>query len=323
MRNQKKSFFLLGIDKDQWKFLNLACIFFIPVVIGYFILEYTIRQIPNIYSVFGTYLDENKDILEVVIFGSSQVKNSVNPEFIDKPAINLSSSGQHHNTDFELLKKLRPTLPSLKTVVFEVSYGHFELPHNSKYYWKNALFLKYYNVNIFKRNLFIADRLLFMAHPAFFSDILVTKLLEDTSESAFNKYGFEHNRFTSQFNDLGYNLEEIKKTKIKLLRRPDKKIFEHNVNYFYLMLDYCEKEGLKTVIISTPTFTNYNEARNPDILRRRDSIIQVALKTYKNVTLLNEETDTIFHIKDFRDQNHLVPSGAEKFTKLLNNKLKE
>ena len=81
--------------------------------------------------------------------GSSQIRNSVNPEFLDRNTVSMASSAQHHNTDFSLLQGLVERLPNLKTVVFEVSYGHFEIPHNSKFYWKHSAFLKYYKINTF------------------------------------------------------------------------------------------------------------------------------------------------------------------------------
>ena len=83
-----------------------------------------------------------------------------------------------------------------------------------------------------------------------------------------------------------------------------------------------QAKKLKVIIGTMPLYKNYIKRRNPNIIRRRDSVLSVILKKYDNVVLLNKETDTVhFKIKDFLNQNHLNPDGAKKFTALVNQKL--
>ena len=89
------------------------------------------------------------------------------------------------------------------------------------------------------------------------------------------------------------------------------------------MIEYCLERNLKVVVLSPPTFPNYNELRNPNVLRRRDSILDYVDNTYENVYFLNTEKDSDFKVEDFRNENHLNPEGAEKLTKKLNSFLKE
>ena len=105
---------------------------------------------------------------------------------------------------------------------------------------------------------------------------------------------------------------------MKINRRADIDIFKYNVSFFLNMLDYCENEGLSVVIISPPTFNNYNNLRNPIILKRRDSILKVISEKYKNIYFLNSEEDDKFTAKKFRDEKHLNPDGAKIFSLQLN-----
>lgn len=323
MQDPRKNSSIFNFSKGQLKLIKICAIFFLPVILIYTALEISVRQIPNYYSVIGNYMVENAKDIEVATFGSSEIKNSVNPEYLDKKTINLSSTAQHHIIDFTVLKQTRDRFPNLKTVAFEVSYGHFDTPHNSKYYWKNNVFLEYYNVNTFQRQTYWKDHLIFLSYPALFTDLLIN-YVRNSSKIRYNQWGFEIHHYQGKFKKFNYNLPRILKSHVKINRRADLNVFKHNVAYFYDMMDYCKKENFNVVIMSPPTFSNYNELRNPDILRRRDSILNVITKKYKNVYFINEEKDTLlFKAKDFRNENHLNPDGAKKFTLKLNEVLNE
>ena len=271
----------------------------------------------------GEYIEQEADDIEVVVFGSSQIKNSVNPEFLNRNTLNMSSSAQHHNTDFSLLKGLVDRLPKLKTVVFEVSYGHFEIPHNSKYYWKHSVFLKYYDINTFGRPTGPTDKLLFLSHPGYFSNQFVDYYLRDSLPYQYNKWGFDKNFYEGKFQKLNYDIEAIEKSTVKMNRRENVSTLKYNVEYFEQMLDFCKERGIDVVIISPPTFKNYNAKRDKDILRRRDSVLAVFKQKYKDLKLLNSETDPFFKVRDFRNENHLNPHGAKKFSLQLNEVLND
>jgi hypothetical protein len=285
-------------------------------------LEYSVLQIPTSYKVTGEYLDNNTEDIEVVFLGSSQIKNSINPKHIDKNSINLSSTSQHHNTDFRILKQTRDRLKNTKVVILEVSYGHFELPHNTKYFWKNNLFLKYYSVNTFDRATYFKDRLIYLSRPGFFSSQIVKYYIKkDSTSFSINEFGFDENNFKGKFMKFNYDDTKLLETNVKIERRAYLNLFDYNVNYFYRMLDYCKKEGLNIVISSPPTYKSYNDLRNPNILRRRDSILNIVSKRYEGIYFFNSEEDSDFTAKSFRNENHLNPNGAELYSKKMNDLL--
>lgn len=318
MPDPKKSSSIFNFSASQLRLLKYTGIFFAPVLLIVFLLEMLIVDLPSEYKIVGDFLEDQSDEIEVAVFGSSQIKNSVNPQFIDKNTLNISSSAQHHNTDFSLLKGLTDRLPNLKTVVFEVSYGHFEIPHNSKFYWKHSVFLKYYGINTFDRTTVPTDKLLYISHPGYFSTQLVDYYIRDSIPYKYNRWGFDLNNYKGKFKKLNYDIAAIDSSYVKMNRRESVQVLNYNLDYFYKMLEFCEERGLDVVLISPPTFTNYNSLRNKEMLARRDSIIGDLKTKYANMRWLNAETDTIFKVTDFRNENHLNPDGAKKFTLQLN-----
>ncbi|MDC8000291.1 hypothetical protein POV26_04540 [Aequorivita todarodis] len=322
MPGRKKTLSIFSFSETQLRFLKYCLGFFIPVVIAYFILELLVLNIPINYKVFGNYLNTHAKEIEVMGLGSSQMKCGFNPAFSEKIAINLSSTSQHHNEDFHILKGTKDRLPKLKYVLLEVSYNHLELPHHSADYWKNTIYLKYYGVNAFERPTWFKDRLVYLSNTRFYSYKLMEYYVYKSSSQKLNEYGFDTNNYNGDFKKLNYNESKIATNKFKIITREDPTIFKENTAFLFEMLEYAKAENLKVVVCTLPLYKTYLKERNPNIVRRRDSVLTVIKNKYDNVILLNKETDTInFTVYDFLNENHLNPDGAKKFTALVNRRL--
>ena len=309
----------------QRKFVLYLLLFFAPVILGYAVVEYLTLQLPLSYKVKASYLEENAENIEVLVLGSSQMMTGINPEHISQPTINLASGNQHHDTDFKLLKQLYPKLPQLHTVVLETSYSHFELPHNGKDFWKNSVFLKYYGLNNFERTTYFKDKLIYLSFPEFFSEKLISHYVDNASEHRFNEFGYNTNGYEGLFRDLGYDETKINTLKrFKINKEPNLEIFKNNTRLFFEMLDYLESKNLNVILSKAPMYKTYLPQRVPEILERRDSIVTLALQNYQNTTLLSKETDTIHYtVRDYWNQSHLNPDGAEIFSKSLDSLLQK
>ena len=294
-------------------------LFFTPVVLLFGITEYLTRKLPSSYSQVSSYIESDAAEIETLILGPSQIWQAVNPALMSSSTLSLASGSQHHDTDFAILKQIRPDLPQLKTVVLELSYSHLELPHNGRYFWKNSVFLEYYGINSFDRATYFKDRFIFLSNPKFFSEKLLDYYIKGENLTSFNRFGFDENNYAGIFKSLNYNEEKIiKRKKFKINKEPNLKLFEYNSAYFLDILDYLQAEDLDVVVCTIPMFTTYLSQRNPDILRRRDSILEVIGKRYPNVSILNRETDTInFNLWNFTNPSHMNPDGAKKFTPIL------
>ncbi|MBL4663017.1 MAG: hypothetical protein JKY22_05575 [Flavobacteriaceae bacterium] len=307
----------------QRKFLTYCLLFFIPVVIGYFALEYFSGQLPSALSENEKYLKNEQNSIQTLVLGSSQMQGAINPEWLDSPTLNLASGDQHHDTDFKLLKEMISRLPKLETVVLEVSYSHFELPHNGKNFWKNSLYLKYYNVNCFERSTYFKDRLLYLANPNFYSKQLHSHYVKRIDRTSFNDFGFNMNNYKGAFEELKYDEQRIADMRsFKINRKPNLQIFEINTALFHKMLEFLAKKELQVIITKVPMYKTYHNKKVPAILERRDSVISTILMQYPNTHLLDLENDTLnYNVEDYWNQSHLNPDGGLKFTAQLNSLL--
>lgn len=305
----------------QRKFHIAVLIFFVPVVLGYLVVEWATLELPMGYKNLSQRLSAEGDTIEVLLLGSSQMKDAVNTAKLKTPAINLASGDQHHNTDFKLLNQL--DFPNLKTVVLEVSYSHFELPHNSDDFWKNSIYLKYYGVNGFGRATYFKDQLVYLSHPHFYSKKLYDHYVAKEDPAGFNEHGFDTLNFEGIFKDLNYDRTTIEeKKRFKINKEENQDTFKTNTELFYRMLDSLQARNLNVIVCSLPMYESYLTQRNPNILRRRDSILARLPSLYKNVTILNKEEDILhFGPTDYWNQSHLNPDGAEKFTSLIDSVL--
>lgn len=302
----------------QRNFVKYLLLFFIPVLLGYMVVEYLTFRIPSNYKKNSELLDTEAQNLEVLILGSSQMKDAVNAALLKQPTINLASGDQHHNTDFKILKSLLPKLKNLKTVVLEVSYSHFELPHNSKGFWKNSVYLKYYGVNCFERETYFKDKLIYLSFPPFYSKKLYNHYITKEDPASFNHYGFDTLNYSGKFKDLKYDEAKIVEKNFKINTRPDLEIFETNTKLFFEILDFLKDNNLNVIICEIPMYKSYLPVRHNGILKRRDSILQVASKNYKNVHLFDREEDTInFSVKKYWNESHLNPDGAVIYTTMF------
>ena len=304
--------------------MKWALVFFIPVIACYAVLEILVLQIPFNYVNVSNYLASEGKNIKILTTGSSQMNCAVNPDFFDEPAINFGSTSQHHSTDYNIITQTKDRLENLEVVVLELSYSHLELPHNSKFFWKNNVYLKYYNVNNFERKTYFKDKLIFLSRPDIYAKSITNYYIKHKDDTKLNRFGFDENNFTGLFSKLNYDDAKIPKRSSEINTSESPYLFKKNTEFLYKILDYLAEKKLKVVITSLPMHHYYLKDRNPNILRRRDSILNLVLKNYSNVRAFRKEEDTInFTTKDFINHNHLNPKGAEKFTKELNSFIKE
>ena len=112
----------------------------------------------------------------------------------------------------------------------------------------------------------------------------------------------------------GYLLERLTK-KIKINSIPELKLFKNNTTLFYEILDYLKENELNIIICKAPMYKSYLPKRNSEILKRRDSILNIIHLNYPNIIFLVKEEDTLnYNVFDYKNQSHLNPKGAKKFT---------
>ncbi|MEZ4779254.1 MAG: hypothetical protein R2786_07695 [Flavobacteriaceae bacterium] len=303
----------------QRKFITYCLLFFIPVVGMYAVAEWLTQKIPSAFAVNKEIIAKDGKKIETLVLGSSQLMNAVNPEWMHSPTLNLASGDQHHDTDFKLYKQLQAQFPNLKTVVLEVSYSHFEMPHNGKDFWKNSLYYHYYHVNCFERTAYFKDQLLYLSNTKFFWKMIDQYYIKKSNIPKINEYGFNETDGYQQFAKLNFNKEKIDRMpRFKINTEPNLKLFKENTKMFFELLDTLEAQQKQVVICSPPMYNTYLKRRNSEILNRRDRIFEEIKYNYPNIKFLLSEEDTLhFSLEHFWNQSHINPKGAKIFTQQL------
>jgi len=324
MPDLKKSSYIFSFNNKQKSFLKGALVFFIPVIAIYVLLEVLVLQLPFNYINISEHLVSEGKNIKILTTGSSQMKCAVNPRFFDQEAINFGSTSQHHNTDYNIITQTKDRLENLDVVVLELSYSHLELPHNSKFFWKNTIYLKYYQVNNFERKTYFKDKFIFLSRPDIYAKAFINYYIKHEGITEYNRFGFNEDNFAGIFQKSNYEDDKIPTESSELNTSESVYLFEKNTKFLYKILDYLSDNNINVVLTSLPMHRYYLRGRNPNILRRRDSILELVLENYKNVRAFRKEEDTIhFKTSDYINHNHLNPGGAEKFTKELNTFIEE
>ncbi len=109
-------------------YIKKSISFILIFIILLIILEIVARNVYNYRTdLFFKYecFKENQNEIEVLFFGSSHTEQSVNPQYINKKAFNLSYGSQDLYYAYAILKKYINYMPNLETIVLELSFFSF------------------------------------------------------------------------------------------------------------------------------------------------------------------------------------------------------
>jgi len=279
-------------------------------------IELLVRNIPSSIKVASAYMKAEQNQINTLVLGASQNKRGINPEFLSVKTLNVAGTRQGHKTDYYLLKDLDAQLPRLKTVILACTYRHFESSPNSNNFWKYRSHLYYLKVNAFERQTYFKDELLFLGSTDFYSKQLKSYYIK-RDPLTYNRFGFQTDTLKNRFVRWGYDDQKIKATYSPSYPPTDIKFLDNSVGWFNKVLAYCDKKGIDVIIALTPVYDHYQKGRDPEVLKRRDSILKSVQQRYSDIRIFDQERSQEYHIYDYMNENHLNPRGAKKFTKKL------
>ncbi|WP_299684683.1 hypothetical protein [uncultured Dokdonia sp.] len=288
----------------------------IPVIIGYAIVENYTRNLPLTPKIKSDFYKKNKDDIEVLVLGASQSRDAVNPEFLSRKTLNLAFPDQDYYVSSKLLEQVSPTLPALKTVIIPITYGHFETAPNQKETWKNSMYRHYFGTTVSEEFTYFKDNFLYISFPNYYS-IKISDHRNGRNKTDFNTYGYNLDVTTSHFNRLKYDSLAIKESPVHITPSQESpRLVSENAEKLETILAYCKKQNYQIILIETPTTDLFKQQRIPEVLYRKDSILATVKSNY-NIDYMDANLFNEYSLNDHRDNNHLSPQGAEKFTKRL------
>lgn len=292
-------------------FITRSLAFFIPVIICIFIIEYSLRAIPNDYSYKNSYLKKHAYEIEVLILGNSHTYRGIIPKNLNFNSFNASYISQSLNLDFLIFNKYKNQLNSLKYLILNISYPSlFSSLETSKENWRLKNYNLYYNFNI-------------TIKPKNYFELL-SNTYSVNKERFFQYYINDKNQITCS--NLGEGtIEENKNIDIsalKAVKRHTKEGLPYYKEYLSGLNDiilYARVHDIKIILVTLPAYKEYANNLDKKQLKLMNTLLDSIVYSHNNVYRKDYLYDTNFIKEDFLNADHLNKKGAEKLTFKLNN----
>lgn len=308
------------------KFIKYLGYFLLPIVLVIFAFEIYLRQIDTSYTEKEKGILQNAEKIEVLILGNSRATLGIDPKPFEKYTYNLANVAQPLYYDKRMALKYLDQLSNLKYVFITVdcsslTYSRMDSREIWSYYgngieYKNemAFFPKYSYLNGYSTS--IALKLL---KNDFSGKYKVIKALDLDSDHDLTKpivkgfFGYKGTREEGMtpdhiFNRAGKGLDEG--------ISPEKKEIESDLEDFIKIL---QAKKITPILLTMPCHKEYVKALNKNMLKRAEADYQKLAQKYQLEywNYLNFPMERT----DFHDCDHLNLKGAEKFSKVLNQRL--
>lgn len=301
------------------KFLLKSSFFILPILVLIIGIELYFRNEPNAFIEKASYLKQNKDKIEVLILGSSHHQNGLNPIYFSKKTCNLANGSQDIKMDSALFFSNVKQMKHLKAVVFEMDYHRMDIENISDFY-RQPWYYIYYGIDYTSINWFKKISL-YASNPSFFNDNLIQRFKKSYKPQVINEYGFVDKNFDSEFANMKYDSVTIWNSSNTRLKSRHKEIsdvnFKANASRIESMIAYCKKNDIELYFLTSPLYATYLQHEN-QIKKQKVVTFINYLKNKYTIDYYNFESKLPFVLKDFKDDDHLTPTAAEKYSLLIN-----
>ncbi len=297
-------------------FLGKMLLFISPVVILIVYLEVNLRKIPNSYNVKRKFLEQNLHEIEVLNIGSSQALFGLNPHILHPHCFNVAEIAQTIYYDRRIIEKYLQRMPNLKLVIIPVSYHVlWQQMHDGTEQWRENYYYQYWGIDFPETNWYDIKKYsaVFLYEPKYVFGIAL-KNFKLNYAADIDSSGWVSNAnigSDSTINDtLGFKRVMQHNNAIVPSRLP------YVVNDLSLLISHLQERNITAVFVTIPVYETYSKFMRPDIVEKRDSVIQ-SLCTQYHMKCYAYEKDKRFTMVDFFDNDHLNKYGAEKMSKII------
>ncbi len=299
-------------------FLIKSVLFFVPLLAIVVVFELMIRQGKNSLNLKGAKFKSARAI-DVMVLGSSHHQNAVNPKFLKGNTVNVAYGSQDYKLDYTILKNAFDSGKNPKVIVVEAAY-HSLLRENPKDYWRNGLYEYFYDIDL--NGNFLSKHLLISSNLKFFKQYLLQRLLKGEQSESLNEWGFDEKLYEGFFMSAGYDSSRISHdARIRLIGRvaqgADEKVVARNSEYLSKIIDLCIKKDAQIIIATPPIYLTQKRLNTVDNLHLRDDFIKKIQAKHPVVRWVNLESSSFFSVDDYINDDHLNPTGALKYTKII------
>lgn len=306
------------------KFILKVAILIAPFILVFLLLESNLGKITNSYNYKKANLEKIIQKIEVINLGSSHEYMGIDPDYYDYKGFNLANVSQSIYYDYSILNKFINKGKEIKVVLIPISYFSLGFKMiDSDEYWREFFYKKFYNIPV-ENNSKVFDLKNYSLFALYGKDesysYIRKRFKVNLAENVKENGSFIERKYS--IDDFMKNINDISgKERVK----GHNKVFDYkNVsqNKYYLgeIIKACKSKNIVPIILTTPVYKTYSENMKPDIWSISQKVIKNIQKDY-GVMYFNYLNDKRFTKEDFRDNDHLNPKGAEKFSKIINEEI--
>jgi hypothetical protein len=290
---------------------------FISIFIIY--TEIKLREFPNSYSVKRNNLEKNLDSIQILILGSSQSLDGINPSFFDLKGFNLANSVQSLYYDKELTLKYVDKMPNLKIIFISISDFSLWLEiYNSVDSWRDYFYYNFWNIKPNNTKIFDLKQICYIdLYGISFSQNAFRKNFKVELEELPTENGwfFQKKQLSFPLTDSS-GLARIWVHK-QMIRD---NVYNNNAGYLESLLSEITKRNIIPILITTPVHKTYYQNADTKKLNNMEELLNKMSSKF-HCKYFNYFKDTRFDRIDFADADHLSNNGAIKFSKIINNEI--
>ena len=290
------------------RFYIAVLMFMLPIFVFMGGAEYAVRQIPNYYSYKYNWMDKHAEEVETLVLGSSHSLNGIIPRYLGENSFNLALPGQTLKYDAYLFFKWTDRYKNMKLVILPISYFSFFMDHSE---WIGETYSK-----IYLKSPFHSDFSQYNLEMLEFKPLHSKIYLWRTGNEEYVKERGWLPMYLKNKNKSTWNLEHNNIHGVKEHTMKSWEFVDNNYKLVSSIIEYCNKNGIKIALITTPQYKDYNIHLDKAQLGKMYELIR-DLQREHGVLYLNYLQDDRFCADDFYDSSHLSEIGAEKFTRIL------
>lgn len=300
------------------KFIIKLLIFLLPFFILLFIIEVSIRHIPNDYKTKRDYIKKNGDKIEILALGSSHVYYGLNPDLFYTSCFNLAQVAQTPEFDLKLFQHFLPQLPNLKVLIYPISYFTFYWDlQSSRESWRLKNYSLYYNIEAAQsvKNYFE----ILSVDPKSNYKRIIDFYIHKKTEVGVTPRGWGFNCLA----EFSANLDQTAAESAVRHTSVDGLFFSKNSSEVEEIIKICQQNGIQVVLLFPPAYKAYRDQINKKQLTQTYSKIDSLVKEYDNCRFIDIFADTNYIARDFLDADHLNNLGSRKMSQFLNDYIQQ
>ena len=301
------------------KFIKYSFWFALPLIIGFFSIEYLIREEPNPYKFKYDWMQKNAENVETLVLGSSHTYFGIRSEYFTSKAFNLANTSQELKFDLFLLNYWSNRYKKLKTVICPISFFSFfgQGLENSSESFRCRYYKIYMDCNLYSDFSLYNLELSNLAT----AQTKIDRLFIEDNAPGCDKYGWGTLFKLSTKNIKEWNDGSEAEAAVKRHTAESWDYIDQNYAYLKDIAEFCRSRQIQLVLITTPCWHTYYNNLNKKQLSIMYSLTYKLVNQYK-LLYLDYLKDKRFVAEDFYDSNHLSDIGAIKFTKILDHDIR-